>query len=546
MQKRMILAIVLSIAVLLIYQSYFMPEPPKSPPASRSAPAPDNAAAARPAGAPAAVGAPSGAAAPRRIAVTTPLFSAAIDTAGGGIASFRLARYPDVQGPAGKPLEIVGTGGIAPHPFSVSLGPSDPPLPQVPVFSSDAPAEVRIAAGEKKTVSLSWTSAGGIRIEREYTFSGDGYGFEVAAQVVNGTPGTIRVAPGVELTQRFAGELAGDSYVFKGAVVGTRAGSEQIDLKAVAKGKFEKGPVRWAAADSKYFALIVLPDKDWTIRGLAPLEGDGLRMTLGEAPAALAPGERLRYSFRGVAGPKEADLLKKTGKGLEDLIDYGWFAFLAKPLVWLMRQSNRVTRNYGLDIIFLTILVKILFYPLTKKSMMSMKKMQDLAPILAKLREKYKDDKARLNQETMNLYKTYKINPLSGCLPMLLQIPVFIALYKALLVTIELRHSPFFLWITDLSAPEQLWDIPVAGYVIPIRLLPLLMGVSMFVQQKMTPSAGVDPAQQKVMLLMPVIFTFMFWGFPTGLVLYWLVNNLLSIGQQIIHNRQAEAAKAAA
>ncbi|PWB62565.1 MAG: hypothetical protein C3F14_09710, partial [Deltaproteobacteria bacterium] len=142
------------------------------------------------------------------------------------------------------------------------------------------------------------------------------------------------------------------------------------------------------------------------------------------------------------------------------------------------------------------------------------------------------------------LYKTYKINPLSGCLPMLAQIPVFIALYKGLLVTIELRHAPFFLWINDLSAPEHLWDIAVAGYTIPIRLLPLLMGISMFVQQKMTPAAG-DPNQQKIMLLMPVIFTFMFWGFPTGLVIYWLANNVLSIGQQMIHNAQAEKAKKA-
>jgi YidC/Oxa1 family membrane protein insertase len=243
------------------------------------------------------------------------------------------------------------------------------------------------------------------------------------------------------------------------------------------------------------------------------------------------------------AGPKQSDLLKETGQGLEELIDYGWFAFLAKPLVWLMKASNRLTRNYGIDIILLTILIKVLFYPLTKKSMASMKKMQDLQPILVKLKEKYKDDAQRLNQETMNLYKTYKINPLSGCLPMLLQIPVFIALYKALLVTIELRHAPFFLWINDLSAPEHLWDIAVAGYAIPIRLLPLLMGISMFVQQKMTPTAG-DPNQQKIMLLMPVIFTFMFWGFPTGLVIYWLANNVLSIGQQLIHNAQDEAAKA--
>jgi YidC/Oxa1 family membrane protein insertase len=227
------------------------------------------------------------------------------------------------------------------------------------------------------------------------------------------------------------------------------------------------------------------------------------------------------------------------------LIDFGWFAVVAKPLVFLMKASNRVTGNYGIDIILLTILIKILFYPLTQKSMSSMRKMQELGPILKTLKEKYKGDAQRLNQETMNLYKTYKINPLSGCLPMLAQIPVFIALYKGLLVTIELRHAPFFLWVNDLSAPEHLWNIAVAGYTLPIRLLPLLMGVSMFVQQKMTPSAGMEPAQQKMMLFMPIIFTFMFWSFPTGLVIYWLVNNVLAIGQQVMYNRKAEAAKAA-
>src|SRR3989304_297526 len=145
----------------------------------------------------------------------------------------------------------------------------------------------------------------------------------------------------------------------------------------------------------------------------------------------------------------------------------------------------------------------------------------------------------------MNLYKTDKINPLSGCLPMLAQIPLFIALYKALLVTIELRHAPFFLWINDLSAPEQLWDIAVAGYTVPIRLLPLLMGVSMFVQQKMTPSAGMGPMQQKMMLFMPVIFTFMFWSFPNGLVIYWLVKHIPGLREAMMYKRKAEADKAA-
>jgi len=150
----------------------------------------------------------------------------------------------------------------------------------------------------------------------------------------------------------------------------------------------------------------------------------------------------------------------------------------------------------------------------------------------------------RINQETMNLYKTYKVNPFSGCLPMLAQIPVFIALYKALLVTIDLRHAPFLLWINDLSAPEHIWNIELLGFVLPFRVLPLLMGISMMVQQKLTPSAAMDPMQQKLMLFMPVVFTFIFWGFPSGLVLYWLMNNLLTIGHQYVYNKRADAEKA--
>jgi YidC/Oxa1 family membrane protein insertase len=553
MEKRMILAIVLSVAVLLVYQ-YVIAPPPKGPVAPQGTgreAARDNAARAdaqpeSAASAPSVSGGlvPKASNPTRQIAVSTSLYTATISTAGGGIPSFRLNEYKDVPGKKGQPLEIIGSGGNRPLPLDLYLGESQPPFPPLPVFATNAPAFLAVGAGEKKGVDLAWESASGVRIVREYRFSGDRYDFEVVEQVSNGSRETIRLRPGVALSQDFKGELAADSYTFTGAVVGTRGGIEQLDLKKIGKGKVEKYPVSWVAADSKYFGLILLPEKPWTLEEIALAGETGIRMAVANAPATLAPGETVRSQARMFAGPKRSDLLKETGQGLEALIDYGWFAFLAKPLVWLMKASNRLTRNYGIDIILLTILIKVLFYPLTKKSMASMKKMQDLQPIMAKLKEKYKDDAQRLNQETMNLYKTYKINPVSGCLPMLLQIPVFIALYKGLLVTIELRHAPFFLWINDLSAPEHLWDIAVAGYTIPIRLLPLLMGISMFVQQKMTPSAG-DPNQQKIMLLMPVIFTFMFWGFPTGLVIYWLANNVLSIGQQLIHNAQDEAAKAA-
>ena len=554
MERRMILAIVLSVAILLVYQYVFAPPPkgPDTPALQGTAQKSDNAA--QPAGTvPAATGGgvpavsaglSSKAAHPvRRIEVSTPLYTATISTEGGGFASFLLKEYKDVPGPKGKPLEIIGSGRSHPLPAALSLEESLPPFPPLPVFASDAPDSVTISAGEKKSVLLSWEAAGGVRIVREYLFSGDRYDFEVRAQVSNGSRETVRLKPGLQLTQDFKGELEADSYTFTGAVVETKGGAEQLDLKKIGKGKVEKYQVSWAAADSKYFGLILLPEKPWTLENIALVGETGIRMSVVDTPAALAPGEMVRWQARMFAGPKRYDLLKETGKGLDDLVDYGWFSIVAKPLVWLLKASNRVTKNYGIDIIILTILIKILFYPLTQKSMASMKKMQELQPILVKLKEKYKDDTQRLNQETMNLYKTYKINPLSGCLPMLLQIPVFIALYKGLLVTIELRHSPFFLWINDLSAPEHLWNFAVAGYTIPIRLLPLLMGISMFLQQKLTPAAG-DPNQQKIMLLMPVIFTFMFWGFPTGLVIYWLANNVLSIGQQLIHNAQAGAAKA--
>jgi YidC/Oxa1 family membrane protein insertase len=552
MEKRMMLAIVLSIAVLVGYQHYFSPAPPPPPaaPAARdnATPVPAKATTelAAPPPAPVTAGSEARTAAPvRTITVKTPLYTAALNTEGGGIASFLLSGYKDAPGPTGNPLDILG--GKEPLRPTLSLYHDEdrPPLPFPLDFASNAPGEITVKDGETRSVLLTWASKSGVRVTREYVFHGDRYEFEVRVQTTNGSREPLSVRPGLELEQVFRGELAGDSYSFHGVVVGAgKSGLKRYDLKDVSKGKVEKGPVRWYAADAKYFTWIVLPEREWAVTR-ASLEGaDGIRIAAADSAATLQPGDTVRAGSRVFAGPKRSALLEATGKDLPDLIDFGWFAVVAKPLVFLMKASNRVTGNYGIDIILLTILIKILFYPLTQKSMSSMRKMQELGPVLKTLKEKYKGDTQRLNQETMNLYKTYKINPLSGCLPMVAQIPVFIALYKGLLVTIELRHAPFFLWMNDLSAPEHLWDIAVAGYSVPIRLLPLLMGVSMFIQQKMTPSSGMDPTQQKMMLFMPLIFTFMFWSFPTGLVIYWLVNNVLAIGQQVIYNRKAEAAKA--
>lgn len=224
-------------------------------------------------------------------------------------------------------------------------------------------------------------------------------------------------------------------------------------------------------------------------------------------------------------GPKLKSRLEDIGLGLSASIDYGWFGGIAEPLMTVIRWFYGLTGNYGVAIILLTCVIKLLFFPLTQKSYVSMRKMAKLQPEMKKLREKHKNDPQRMNQATMELYKEHRVNPLSGCLPILVQIPVFIALYKALLAAIELRHAPFALWLHDLSAPD------------PFFITPVIMGATMLLQQKMTPST-MDPMQQKIMMAMPIVFTFLFLGMPSGLILYWIANNVLSIGQQYLINKK--------
>jgi YidC/Oxa1 family membrane protein insertase len=246
---------------------------------------------------------------------------------------------------------------------------------------------------------------------------------------------------------------------------------------------------------------------------------------VGGPKASLQPQTQFTQSYAVYLGPKDLDILKAFGSDLDRALDFGWFDVVAKPMLYVMKFFFNYTGNYGLAIIFLTVIIKILFWYPTHISYKSMKEMKKLQPEMAKLKEKFKDDREKLNKEMMDLYRRYKVNPMSGCLPIAIQIPIFFALYKVLLYSIEIRHAPFYWWIQDLSAQD------------PYYISPILMGASMFVQQWMTPTPG-DPTQAKIMLIMPVVFTFMFLTFPTGLVIYWLFNNLLSIGQQIYINRQ--------
>jgi YidC/Oxa1 family membrane protein insertase len=249
----------------------------------------------------------------------------------------------------------------------------------------------------------------------------------------------------------------------------------------------------------------------------------------------IQPGTQDTFEYQLFMGPKSMQELKKIGNDLNKLIDFGWFDFIAKPCVWLMNLFYSVIPNYGVAIIILTMLVKLLLWPLGQKSYKSMSEMKKLQPLMKEIREKYKDDKQRMNQEVMGLYRTYKINPLGGCLPMVVQLPVFFALYRMLYEAIELRHAPFFLWINDLSAPDRLFrfnfTVPFMEPPYGIPVLTIIMGASMLLQQKMSPPMG-DATQAKMMMFMPIVFTVIFINFSSGLVLYWLVNNIISIAQQ--------------
>jgi YidC/Oxa1 family membrane protein insertase len=289
-----------------------------------------------------------------------------------------------------------------------------------------------------------------------------------------------------------------------------------------------EGKVSWTAIEEKYFTSILVPlsENPAQVRASKKNE-DTVTYKLLYPFISLNPGEEKTYSFFLYIGPKDIDILSSQNALLEKTINFGWFDIIAKPLLLSLKFFYKYIGNYGLAIILITIIIKILFWPLANKSFKSMKGMQSIQPEIAKLKEKYKDNKEEFAKQQMALYKQYNVNPLGGCLPMLLQIPVFISLYRVLADSIELRHADFItFWINDLSAKD------------PTYIAPLLMGASMFLQQKMTPSAA-DPTQAKMMMFMPLIFTVMFLSFPSGLVIYWLLNNVLSIAQQLYINKKS-------
>ncbi|OQX10142.1 MAG: membrane protein insertase YidC [Desulfobulbaceae bacterium A2] len=542
--QRTLLAVALSFLILIGYQYFFAPAPQAPPQPQQQAQQPTAQATdgkqAPAASAPVAA-AVTGIQAPRMepgqtardIVVETPLYRAVVTEAGGGFKSFTLKKYYR-ENDGAQPMELVRTDNPGEYP---ALFTPDLTSPLLPLYQA-AQQQLTVDTSGAQTLTMTGAS-GNVQVQRSMVFKADSYLVDLVIQLTNGGVEPLRMTPALHLTSRpFTANVSSSMYVFQGPAALLQNELLEIKDDDLAKGpRVLQGALSWVGYEDTYFLNALIPGDAQPRSATITAAGDKRVSTLAEAPLSLAPGDTVRLSYQLYFGPKKLDALKEAGHDLHRAVDFGWFDVVAKPMLALLNLLYGLFGNYGVAIILVTVVVKLLFWPITHKGMKSMKNMQKLQPKMAKIREKYKNDPAMMNQELMAMYKTYKVNPLGGCLPMLLQIPVFFALYKVLLVAIELRHAPFLLWINDLSAPDRLHigiDIPYLG---GIPVMTLLMGASMFLQQKMTPTT-LDPTQAKIMMFLPVVFTFMFINFSSGLVLYWFVNNLLSILQQQIINRQ--------
>jgi YidC/Oxa1 family membrane protein insertase len=380
---------------------------------------------------------------------------------------------------------------------------------------------------------------GGVKLTKTYTFKPDDYTIDVKHTVTNGSGAPIAPTLYLQLV-RDGSKLPGESMfysTFTGPAIYTDADKfHKISFEDIEKGKAPKAATTdlgWISMVQHYFVSAYVPPEKvkqeiYTDRITANIYSVGTKLPMG----TVAPGASATVDAKLYAGPQEAAVLEKLAPGLDLVKDYGWLTIVAKPIFWLMTQIHKVLGNWGWTIIVLTIMIKLAFFPLSAASYRSMAKMKTVTPKMTSIRERYKNEPQKMNQAMMELYKTEKINPLGGCLPIVVQIPVFIALYWVLLASVEMRNAPWLGWIHDLASPD------------PFFILPIIMAASMFIQTRLNPTPP-DPVQAKVMMFMPIVFSVMFFFFPSGLVLYWVVNNILSIGQQWVITKKIEAGKPA-
>lgn len=537
--RRLILFIALSLILLLLWQAWEQQFAPKVAPTAPSTPstapsagappeapgvpaAPSTPGATQPAAPPTAAVMPHG----QSISVTTDLLRADIDTAGGDLRRLDLLHYPVDVEHKNTPYALLNDQPG--HLFVTESGliGTDGPYPNhKSLFVADR-TDYTLAPGQDRLdVQLTW-HGDGLDVVKDYVFHRNSYVVDLTYTITNhGTVARTAYSYAQLLRNFVAPPRHYLSYVptYSGAVLYTPEKKyRKLSFKDMTESVLRTDTTGgWVGMSEPYFLGAIIPPADVKAQFYSEALPDN-RYAIGYkrlSPVTIAPGHTATVSTRLYIGPKEQERLKGVAPGLILTVDYGWLTVIASPLYWIMEQIHRLLGNWGWTIIALTVLIKLAFFPLSAASYKSMAQMRRLQPRMAAIRERHGDDRARMNQAMMELYKTEKINPLGGCLPIVVQIPVFIALYWVLLESVELRQAPFILWIKDLSSPD------------PYFVLPIIMGASMLAQQLLNPSP-LDPLQKKVMMAMPVVFTAFFLFFPAGLVLYWVVSNLLSITQQ--------------
>ncbi len=456
----------------------------------------------------------------REITIDTPLYTAVFHTSGAILKSFKLKKYSAALG-EDIPVEMISEAASQVSPMGILY--SGQPTWHIGSWSSEAQS-TSLDDGEKATLKF-MGDINGIQFIRSLTFSANTYLIEEDIEILSQTPQTSRISFTLATTSLASPE---NSYDTMKVVYDDEDLEEENNIDDLTEeGYLHNAVFSWAGLASNYFLAAVAPVSDSIATLKARIVQGVWRVALEENDIMLQANTAYTMNNNWWFGPKDHHLLEDTPQNLVSSTNLGFFDIIARPMVWFMEILYSFIPNWGVAIIIFTILIKLAFWPLTRSSFTSMEKMKRIQPMVKEIQEKYKDNREALSKETMQLYRTYGVNPLGGCLPILVQIPVFFALYQALLQSLALRHSSFItylpftdiIWLADLSAKD------------PLYITPIVMGGTMFLQQYMSPAMG-DPTQRKMMLMMPIIFTFMFLNFPSGLVLYWLMSNVFSIIQQ--------------
>ena len=465
------------------------------------------------------------------VQVQTDLHQISISRIGGGLEKAELLKYPvSLERPDQPTLLLDNTaqlfyivqGGL----LSNHGGPT-----HKEAFFTPSKTYILSPDEDRLSVPLSWESDTGVKVTKQYEFSRGSYLVGIRYQINNQSDETWSGRAYGQFQRSRSERESWLLYTYSGAAISSpEKRYEKISFSDMENENLGRDITNgWVAMLQHYFVSALLPAKQNEVHHYYTKVPRDNRYIIGivTPPVIVAPGATATIEQRLYLGPKLQRDLEKIAPGLELTADYGVLWFIAEPLFWCLQKFHQLTGNWGWAIVLVTVMLKLLFFQLSAKGYKSMAKMRQVQPRLLALKERYQDDRARLNQAMMDMYKKEKINPLSGCFPILVQIPVFIALYWTLLESVELRQTGFIFWIVDLSRPD------------PYFVLPLMMGATMLVQQKLNP-APIDPLQQKVIMVLPFVFTVFFAFFPSGLVLYWVVNNILSIAQQWVITRQIE------